>query len=190
MRCILITLFLFPILAWAQESIVDEDTNAFVSDTGQYSSEDTVKVIGYSSFEWQAHPDSVKIRSKTIKRILDAKSFSVVVVSRGCFHFSKHRYDFIKRHKTYSIFYQKFDSFDTLKVIHKESRTMKEWEHKAFGPFMMKGASLFETMQCTTYHWFYVEDDRKNRVSFIDDRCDDTEDFLKRLGEISGIAPK
>lgn len=189
MRSILIIVFLFPVLAWSQQ-LVSEEIDTFVSDTSQKVSADTVEIVGYSFFELQANPDSVKIKSKTIEKILDSKSFSVVVVSRGCFHFSKHRYDFIKRHKTYSIFYQKFDSFDTLKVIHKESRTMKEWEHKAFGPFMMKGASLFETMQCTTYHWFYVEDDRENRVSFIDDRCDDTEDFLKRLGEISGIAPK
>jgi hypothetical protein len=189
MSRILIILFLFPVLAWSQQ-LVSEEIDTLVSDTSQDFSADTVETIGYSSFESQANPDSVKVRSKIIKRILDSKGFSVGVVSRGCFHYSKHRYDFVKRRKSYSVFYQKYDPFDTLKVIYRESRTMNEWDYKAFGPLMMKGASLFETMYCTNYNWFYVEDDRKNRVSFIDDRCDDTEDFLKRLGEISGIAAK
>jgi hypothetical protein len=189
MRSILIIVFLFPVLVWSQQ-LVSEEIDTFVSDTGQKVSSDTVEIIGYSSFESQANPDSVKVKSKTIKSILDSKSFSIVVVSRGCFHHNKCRYDFIKLHKTYSVFYQQYDSFDTLKVIYKESRTMKEWEHKAFGPFMMKGASLFETLYCTTYNWFYIEDNRKNRISFMDDRCNDAEDFLKRLGEISGIAAK
>ncbi len=46
---ILIILFLFPILASAQE-LVSEEADTLVSDTSKDFSADTVETIGYSSF--------------------------------------------------------------------------------------------------------------------------------------------
>lgn len=168
---LILSLWFGPIQLWAQDTTTASQDTAFVP-------QDTILY-----YKAAIDKDTIMYREKVIKKIWRTHYFYIKVISQGCFHRESTSYEFSKAGKSLMLTYQKYDTFDSSKVVKRTIRKLNTMEYKALHDFLLKAIRLQTYDLCTTIDTFYITN-KKQQLTFTDSNCND---ILHRFKEIVGI---